>query len=74
MGLSDAQREIATILFGLAEARGFVLAGGSALVAHGAVDRETRDIDAFVQALPTQPPGDVTALADQAAPDAGWES
>lgn len=62
-GLSDAQREIATILFGLAEARGFVLAGGSALVALGAVDRETRDIDAFVQALPTQLPGDVTALA-----------
>lgn len=50
------------MLFGLPEARGFALAGGSALLALGAIDRPTRDIDAFVAAKPETPPGDVGPL------------
>ena len=62
-GLTELQREVARILFGLAEAEGFALAGGSALVALGIVDRQTRDIDAFVAARTGSPPGDVGPLA-----------
>lgn len=61
-GFSDAQFAVARILFGLPEAHGFALAGGSALLALGAIDRATRDIDAFVAARPETPPGDVGPL------------
>jgi len=61
-GLSGAQLDIARLLFGLPEARGFALAGGSALLALGAIDRPTHDIDAFVAAGPDTPPGDVGPL------------
>lgn len=45
--LSDLQRRNATILANLAEARGFVLAGGGAIIVSGAVGRLTRDLDYF---------------------------
>jgi hypothetical protein len=45
--LSDLQRRVAAILADLPEASGFVLAGGGALIAHGDVDRLTRDLDFF---------------------------
>lgn len=61
-GFSEAQLEVALLLFGLPEARGFALAGGAALLALGAIDRPTRDIDAFVGAKPETPPGDVGPL------------
>lgn len=61
--LEPAQHDIAQILFGLPAAAGFALAGGSALVAHGAIERPTRDIDAFIAARPGSPPGDVRPLA-----------
>jgi hypothetical protein len=61
-GFSPPQLEVARLLFGLPEARGFALAGGSALLAIGAIDRPTRDIDAFVAAKPETPPGDVGPL------------
>ncbi len=61
-GFSAAQREVAHVLFALPEARGFALAGGSALLALGAIDRPTRDIDAFVAATADVPPGDVGPL------------
>lgn len=61
-GFSVGQLEVAHLLFGLPEARGFALAGGSALLALGAIDRPTRDIDAFVAAKPEAPPGDVGPL------------
>lgn len=61
--LDPAQHDIAQILFGLPAAVGFALAGGSALVAHGAIERPTRDIDAFIAARPGSPPGDVRPLA-----------
>lgn len=61
-GFSDTQLDIARLLFGLPEARGFALAGGSALLVLGTIDRPTRDIDAFVAAKPETPPGDVGPL------------
>lgn len=63
--LSPSQLDIARILFALPASSGFALAGGSALVAHGTVDRPTRDIDAFIAAKPMTPPGDVTAVATE---------
>ncbi len=43
--LDPPQLEIAHILFELPTARGFALAGGSALLALGAINRPTRDSD-----------------------------
>lgn len=74
-GFSKPQLEAARLLFGLEEARGFALAGGSALLALGAIDRPTRDIDAFIAAKAENPPGDVgplvAALRDRLLAD-GW--
>ena len=61
-GFSEPQLAAARLLFGLDEARGFALAGGSALLALGAIDRPTRDIHAFVAAKAENPPGDVGPL------------
>lgn len=62
--LTPLQREAARLLFGLPESAGFALAGGSALVALGVIDRPTRDLDAFVAAQREDPPGDVSPLVD----------
>ncbi len=62
-GLTPLQRRAARILFDLPDSDGFALAGGSALVALGVVDRLTRDLDAFIAAEPGNPPGDVRPLA-----------
>jgi len=73
--LTAIQSEAARIIFDLSEADGFALAGGSALVALGIVDRTTRDIDAFVAARRTTPPGDVGPLAtaiEAALTERGW--
>lgn len=74
--LGDGQLQVARVLFALPEARGFALAGGSALLVLGVIDRETRDIDAFVAARPEVPPGDVAplvvALQDRLEAD-GWK-
>lgn len=75
-GFSQPQLEAARLLFGLDEARGFALAGGSALLALGAIDRPTRDIDAFLAAKPETPPGDVGPLVASLRTrllDDGWE-
>lgn len=45
--LSPLQREIATVIAGVPEAEDFALAGGAALIVHGAVARVTRDLDCF---------------------------
>ena len=45
--LTELQRQIAAIVAELDEAQGFVLAGGGALIIHGAIDRQTRDLDYF---------------------------
>lgn len=60
--LDEHQREIAVILFSLPEATHYALAGGAALIAHGTIERPTRDLDAFIEAQPTNPAGDVAPL------------
>ncbi len=47
MSLSEFQQRVASLVFSLAEADGFALAGGGALIAHDVVDRTTRDLDCF---------------------------
>jgi hypothetical protein len=47
MSLSELQQRIASLVFSLADADGFALAGGGALIAHHVVDRTTRDLDYF---------------------------
>ncbi len=49
--LDSKQLEVAGLLFALPEADGFALAGGCALLALDAIDRPTRDIDAFIAAI-----------------------
>jgi hypothetical protein len=73
--LLPVQRDLARLLFSLPEAAGYALAGGAALVVQQIVDRDTRDLDAFIAATPGPAPGTVDLLADaftQAAPRAGW--
>lgn len=45
--LSQLQEQVAEIVAGLDEARDFALAGGSALIARGEIQRQTRDLDFF---------------------------
>ncbi|MHB8219075.1 MAG: nucleotidyl transferase AbiEii/AbiGii toxin family protein [Acidimicrobiales bacterium] len=45
--LSPLQQRIATIIASLPEAEDFALAGGAALIVHGAVERTTHDLDFF---------------------------
>ena len=73
--LLPVQRDLARLLFSLPEAAGYALAGGAALVVRQIVDRDTRDLDAFVAATPGPTPGTVDLLADaftEAAQRAGW--
>lgn len=55
--LSNLQERVARIVAELPEARGFVLAGGAALVVHGLTERATNDLDFF-----TTTPDDIHAL------------
>lgn len=74
-GLTPLQRRAARILFDLPDPVGYALAGGSAFVALGVVDRQTRDLDAFIAARSGDPPGDVRPLATSfaaALAAAGW--
>jgi hypothetical protein len=41
------QEDVARIALAAADAHGFALAGGNALVAHGVLERKTEDIDLF---------------------------
>lgn len=61
--LAPPQLEVARCLFALPEAEGFALAGGAALLAHGTIERPTRDIDAFAGAKAGPTPGDVRPLS-----------
>lgn len=55
--LSDLQERVARIVAELPEARGFVLAGGAALVVHELTERATNDLDFF-----TTTPDDIHRL------------
>ena len=43
----EFQATVARVALQAAAARGFALAGGNALVAHGIIDRPTDDVDLF---------------------------
>lgn len=47
VGLSPFQKDVARIFFDLSESRGFLLAGGGALLATGLSSRPTNDLDFF---------------------------
>ena len=47
--LTPFQVEVAHLFFSLPETRGFLLAGGAALVAHRLIDRPTQDLDLFTR-------------------------
>lgn len=73
--LTELQHDLALVLFRLPEATGYAMAGGAALIALGIVDRQTRDLDAFASARPTDPPGDVgplTTALRHALMEVGW--
>ena len=46
-GLSVFQIEVARVFFSLPASEGFLLAGGSALLASGLTSRPTKDLDFF---------------------------
>ena len=60
VALTLLQERIAALVAGLPEARGFALAGGAGLAAHGLLDRPTRDLDYFAS---PEDPSAVHALA-----------
>jgi predicted nucleotidyltransferase component of viral defense system len=47
MPLDDLHRQVAAIALGAARRHGFALGGGTALIAHGIIDRPTEDVDLF---------------------------
>jgi hypothetical protein len=67
--LSPLQEQVAAIIAGLAEAEGFALAGGAALIARGDVQRQTRDLDFF--GLTPEAVDRLVPAVDRALKDAG---
>lgn len=47
--LTTLQTNVADLFFALPQADGFLLAGGAGLLAHGLINRPTRDLDLFAQ-------------------------
>lgn len=47
VALTELQREVLRLFFGLPESNGFMLAGGAALLASGLSERPTQDVDLF---------------------------
>ena len=69
--LTDLQRAVLELFFGLPESEGFVLAGGAGLVASGLTDPPTQDVDLFGSDAATG----IAAVADAfeaACADHGW--
>lgn len=72
-GLTDFQAEVTRLFFELPASKGFLLAGGSALLASGLTSRPTHDLDFFGAPEAV----DVAAARDQfeaAVADRGWRS
>lgn len=72
MALDAFQAEVAAIALGVAAAHGFALAGANALVAHGIVDRKTKDVDLFSNEPGA--PGAVAAAVQSALTEAGYDA
>ena len=64
MAIDRLQADVARIALDVAGAHGFALAGGNALVAHGIVQRPTKDVDLFSNEAGG--PGAVTAAVQAA--------
>jgi hypothetical protein len=62
MPLDPLQDRIARIALALPQARTLALAGGGAMIAHGFVNRATKDIDLFTEVDDQEAIGVVTAL------------
>jgi hypothetical protein len=71
MTLTDLQRLVLGLFFGLPESDGFVLAGGAALIATGLTERPTQDVDLFGSDLAAGIAGAANAL-EAACLDRGW--
>lgn len=67
--LTDAQRAVLRLYFNLPESRGFVIAGGAALVAVGLSERPTQDLDLFAPHSSIPKAG---AALERAVLSAGW--
>jgi Nucleotidyl transferase AbiEii toxin, Type IV TA system len=70
--LTRLQQDTAKLFFQLTESRGFVVAGGAALIASGLVNRPTNDIDLFAVQNNTASIQQAAASFEQAAHDNGW--
>jgi nucleotidyltransferase AbiEii toxin of type IV toxin-antitoxin system len=70
LGLTTFQVEVAQKFFALKEARGYLLAGGSALLAFGLISRPTQDLDFFTNDRSVTPARDAFLAAIQA--QSGW--
>lgn len=69
--LTDLQRAVLKLFFGLPESEGFVLAGGAGLVASGLTERPTQDVDLFGSNVETGIAAAADAL-EEACAERGW--
>lgn len=72
--LTPVQQQVATIVSRLPEADGFALAGAGALVLHGYIERETRDLDYFTTPAHPARVQQLGAALEVALADEGLES
>lgn len=75
MPVSELHRRVAAVALSAAAVHGFALGGGNALLAHGIISRETRDVDLFtgqergVEAAAGAEPRAALSAGRQAQPD-----
>jgi len=72
-GLAAFQAEVARLFFGLPESRGFLLAGGAALLAQHLTVRPTEDLDFFTAPERGHVPAARDAL-EEATRKRGWST
>jgi predicted nucleotidyltransferase component of viral defense system len=70
-GLSAFQIEVARLFYSLRESKGFLLAGGAALLAHRITSRPTRDLDFFTSPSGVSV-GEAVAAFEAAAKERSW--
>lgn len=70
--LTRLQQAVTQLFFQLTESRGFVVAGGAALIASGLVNRPTNDIDLFAASNSTVSIQRAAGRFEEAAREHGW--